>query len=878
MRLLALLFGFLCLGSIAAAQPLLPVNYDPSIPTLQETIGHDSGAEITTPNEALTYFETLQAAAPDRMRITKYATSWEARDLVYGVIASSESMARIDEIKADMATLASGRATASEQDAIVARTPAVVWLAYSVHGNEISGTDAGLALAYHLLATEGDAVVDGILENTIVIIDPMQNPDGRNRFVTSFETARGLVPTGDRYAAEHDEPWPGGRPNHYLFDLNRDWFALTQPETRGKVAAVREWNPVALADVHEMSGDSTYFFPPAARPFNPQLTATQRAKQDLFGQNYARWFDREGIEYFTREVYDGFYPGYGDMWPALNGAIAMTFEQGSARGLKWDRATGGALTYRDGVRAHFLSSLSTAETVANNKTLFLNDYAAYRRDAIAEGQRADDRYFIFDLAVNRWQTELTGRKLAEQGIEVYRVTGQASLCGTDYSDGALVIDTAAPTRKLAKTLLAENTPLAEGFIAEQEARRANGQSAQLYDVTAWSVPLMSGLSSRSCARADLGSAESLSADEPMPTIPVSGNSDFAYAVPWTDAGQAKLVVEALKLGIKGKTTELGFTAGGRTFPRGTVVFSRAANPDADFTQLERAATRLGVELVGLSSSWTQVGPNLGSANFKPIKMPRIAMAWGEGVRSLDAGAMRYVLEQKFGVPVTPIRLRTLPRADLARYDVLILPEGRYSGGGLRSAVTGFANAGGVVIGSGSAVGYLADPSVGLLSTQKENAWTDPDAETGQSGGDEGVTDGSLILDDEAYAAVTAASENAPDYVPGVLLNAVADEGHWLSTGYNAAIGLYVGRDIYAPLKTDEGANVFRYASEDNVLASGYLWKENAAQLAFKPFIMQQNSGAGMAIGFTQSPVSRAYLDGLDLVLLNAILLGPAYTN
>ncbi|MEM6412292.1 MAG: M14 family zinc carboxypeptidase, partial [Pseudomonadota bacterium] len=309
-RIAALLLLFVA-PAFAGAQPFLDGTYNEAIPTIEAVLGHDHGDEISTPDEVLEYLEVLAEASPERMSIVPYAQSWEGRDLVYAVIASPDTMARLEAIKSDLAALGSGLSNASERSALVARTPAVVWLGYGIHGNEISGSDAALTLAYHLLAAEDDPVVNDILANTIVIIDPNQNPDGRNRFVNSFEAARGLEITGDRYAAEHDEPWPGGRFNHYLFDMNRDWFTLSQPETIGRIAALQEWQPVAVVDAHEMGGDQTYFFPPVARPINPNVTEAQLAKEDLIGRNHARYFDREGIEYFTREIFDAFYPGYG---------------------------------------------------------------------------------------------------------------------------------------------------------------------------------------------------------------------------------------------------------------------------------------------------------------------------------------------------------------------------------------------------------------------------------------------------------------------------------------------------------------------------------------------------------------------------------------
>ena len=250
----------------ARAQSLLEGEFDPAIPTLEEVAGHGWGEQITAPHRILDYFEALEQAAPDRFRLVQYATSWEGRPLVYAVVTSAANMARIEEIKADLQALAAG--SAPSPDALP-----VTWLSYGVHGDEISSSDAALALAYHLLASERDEAVDTILSNSVVIIDPSQNPDGRARFVSKYYEQLGIAPFADRHTAGHDQPWPGGRYNHYLFDLNRDWFALTQPETIGKVAAIREWQPVVVVDAHEMGGDETYFFPPSADPFNPHITA-----------------------------------------------------------------------------------------------------------------------------------------------------------------------------------------------------------------------------------------------------------------------------------------------------------------------------------------------------------------------------------------------------------------------------------------------------------------------------------------------------------------------------------------------------------------------------------------------------------------------------
>ncbi|WP_205967412.1 M14 family metallopeptidase [Aquisalinus luteolus] len=879
MHLIRFFAGMACAASLstslattAAAQTYPSADYSDNIPTLEAVIGHDHGEELTTPSEIVEYFEALAAADPTRMQVRSYGETWQGRDLTYAIISSPENMQRLEDIQADLSTLASGEALSDSQ---LDETPAVVWLSYGVHGDEITPPDSGVFMAYHLLAAEGNALVDTILDNTIVIIDPAQNPDGRNRFVQSFISTRGLEAQGDRYAAEHDQPWPRGRYNHYMFDLNRDWFAMTQPETKGKVAAVLEWHPVVYVDSHEMSGDSTYFFPPSADPFNPNITDDQRATQVRLGQNMARYFDEFGVPYFTREVYDAFYPGYGDMWPTLNGAVAMTFEQASPRGLVWQRRDGTELTYAEGVRNNVLSSLATLETVARNKEDFLRDYGAYRRSAISEASGAE-RYYVFDLSSGRYEAESLARRLVAQGIEVQRAPAGSRHCGAAYDAGALIVDGAQPQGRLIRTLLSPSTDLPPDFVEEQESRRERDLGHELYDVTAWSLPLMDGVEARQCATVALGSATAVSADDPIPAMTTPGGS-YGQIVPWTDSGQARLVIAALRAGLQGRTTDEPFTKDGRVFPAGTVVFPAAGNPGDMAAKLRGMAERIGAELVPMNDSWVEDGPNFGSSAFATMTAPRIAMAWGEGTDATSAGNTRFVLERDLGLPVTPIRASSLARADLSEYDVLILPDnyGGLAGEiGRADAIKTFVRNGGVLVAISGSVSMLASEDYGLLSTKLEYAATE-DEEKRKEDAEGSRAPGTILDSDEAYEAQIRNTQERPEDVPGVILRAVANTDHWLAAGYDGANVLVTGADIYRPLNDGDGTNVFRFAQADDMLLSGYLWEENRAQLAYKPFVMAQRQGDGLVIGFTQSPTTRAYLNGLNLLLANAVVLAPA---
>ncbi len=850
----------------AQAQSFAQGDFDPAIPTLTATAGHAPGSRITSPDQAYAYLEALAAAAPDRAKLVQYATSWEGRPLYYLVLSAPANIARLDAIKADMADIAAGRA--GNGTALP-----VTWLAYGVHGNEISSTDAALMTAYHLLAAKDDARAAKIMAQTILVIDPMQNPDGRARFVNNFLASTGIVADADRQAAEHDEPWPSGRVNHYMFDLNRDWFTLSQPETRGKVAAIRQWNPVVVVDLHEMGGDETYFFSPAAQPFSPNLTPAQIRAYELIGRYNAAAFDARGEPYFTREVYDLFYPGYGDTWNAHQGAIGSTYEQGSSRGLVWKRRDGTELTYADTVANHFTASLATAAAVADNPQKFLADFAAYR--AANAGGAAGKGSYVIDLGKRRWNAERLGRRLAAQGITVLRREDATSICGKSYPAGYLAVPQAQPAARLIRSLLDRDTPLPPDFLAEQERRRSVDLPHELYDVTAWSVGPMAGVEVALCNAAVSGDV--MAADTPI-AAKAEGSGSFAVAVPWTDSGQARLVTLALREGIEGRVTDRAFTAGGREFPRGTVVFPAGANTPEKMARLMALAGEVGAQTVALDSGWVESGPNLGSERFVRLTVPRVAVAWDDGVSPLSAGSLRYVLEQRIGLPVTPIRTARLGRADLGEYDVVLVPEGDPSavlGEGGQRNLRSFVQRGGVLVAIGDSLETFSSGDNPLLAVKREAALgRDPAAAEDKDKG--ALAEAIAIASDAEYREAIKDQAALPDTLPGALLNVAGEPDHFLSAGYDSgAVVLATGTQIFTPLGRHKGVNVMRFAAPGNLIASGYVWEENRRQLAYKPYLMAQPQGRGLVIGFAHDPSTRAYLEGLDLLIANAVLVAPS---
>lgn len=880
---------FLCLAGLSlAAQPKFEywpgAQYDPSIPTAKKVLGFDIGERLTTPSQVIQYLKALQTAAPGKIKIFTYGKSWENRPLIVAAISSEANIRRLDEIKAQQKRIADPRKTSeAEARKIIATLPAIVELAYLVHGNESSGTEAALLTAYHLLAARNDKLTAEALDKTVILIDPCQNPDGRNRFVNSYEQAEGLEPDAFPLSAEHDEPWPGGRSNHYNFDMNRDWFALTQPETKARVKLLLDWIPLVFADLHEMSGESTYYFAPEAVPYNPNITTEQRSSLDIFGKNNAQWFDQFGFAYFTREVFDEFYPGYGASWPLYYGGIGMTYENASLRGLKYQKADGTLVTYPQSVQKHFVASIATCEAAAKNREKLLANFWEYRKTAVEEGSKGDIREYVLVRKGDTATVDKLAQLLAEQGIEVQRARVAFASAGKDFPAGSYRISLAQPMKRLAKTLLDANTPLEKEFLTEQERRRKRKLRDEIYDVTAWSLPLLYGVEAVALNAPSTVQAEPVIAGETTPGRIEGGKAAVAYLVPWGSTASARLLSAMLREGLRINSTDKAFTQGGRKYPAGTLVVQVKQNPATVHDTMAKLVPESGAEVVATNSGWVEDGVNFGSGNVSTIPKIRIAMAYDSPVSSLSAGHARWMIERQYGYPVTPIRASRLGFADLSKFHVLILPEGGYGGvmGGAGARLKSWVQSGGVLIALGGAVSSLTDSRVGLLAMQQESLAKPgaPAPAKPEAPGTDGRVTGKLLAKEEDFDKAITADSEVPDDVAGVLVRAKVDQEHWLTAGAPETVNVLVsGRAIFSPIKIDKGVNAAYFKGPDDLLASGYLWEENRKQLAFKPFLVIQREGRGHVIGFTADPNFRGYMDGLNLLFLNAVFRAPAHSG
>ena len=868
-------------------------KYDSQIPTLKQIVGHEVGERITFHHEMERYLQALEKAAPNRLKIFKHGETWEGKALYHIAIGSPENIARLDAIKSGMRQLADPRTTSkSEADKLISSLPSLVWLAYSVHGNEISSTDAALMTAYHLLAAQGDSLVENALKNSVVIIDPMQNPDGRDRFINYFRQNVGLIPNEDLQSAEHNEVWPGGRTNHYLFDMNRDWFAQTQPETQGRAKAYLDWFPLVFVDLHEMGTHSSYYFAPQALPLNPNMPKFQLEWFTKFGRNNAKWFDKFRFDYFTREGYDAFYPGYGEGWPTFHGSIGMTYEQASARGLVARRDDETVMHYRDSVQHHFISSLSTIENTANNRESLLKYFYEFRRTAIEESKTEIVKEYIIAPGNDPRRAERFAAMLMNNGIEVKRAdVAFTNAKARDYYEdklesrqfpaGSFIVSLSQPAKRLLKTLMDKKTEQDKEFVDEQRKRLSNRQRDEFYDVTAWSLPLLWDVNAFT-AEAESKGNFTLLKDKPNYQGSVKGNkANLAYLMNWNSQKSAMALADLFRQDIRVYSADKEFKLASTIFQRGSLVIKVKDNPADLHERLQKVATTHGVDFQSTDDSWVDSGINLGSANVQYLKKPRVALAYNTPTSTNSVGWVRYLIEQKFGYPVTTIRTEQIGSADLSKYNVLILPEGSRSGYSQMlnpSKLREWCSNGGTLITIGEAAAWAADDKIGLLGTKLEKRKR-VDAKPAETKAES--KDGKVPVQPEETAkgidkTIEPDDEN-PSNTPGAIVRLSVNQEHWLGFGYGENTNVIVESNrIFTPLKLDKGVNVARYLPQGKMLLSGLMWDDAQAQLPGKAFLMYSRIGSGHIVAFAEEPNYRAFLDGLNLMMMNAVFLGPGH--
>ena len=870
--------------------PLFPegARYDPAISTTEGTLGYALGDRMTDHAALQSY---MQALSRDTTRVFQrtYGLSHEGRALRYLIISDPLNMARLEEIRRASVRLSDPRALSLEAaEEIVRANPVIVWLSYSVHGDEHSSTEAALAVAYHLAAARDEATV-AMLRQAVVIIDPVQNPDGRERFINYARQVAGPNPRTDPLAADHDQPWPGGRYNHYLFDLNRDWFLQTQPETLGKVGAFLEWMPQVHVDLHEMDSNSTYYFAPPAEPVNKNIPEMVRKWWRVFGQANAAAFDREGFEYYTGERFDGYYPGYGDSWPTLHGAIGMTYEQASPRGMAIERKDGTILTLREATRHHLISSLTTVATAAANRAELLSDYLTFRREAGQPRGTDSTKAWLIPPSVPSTALRLASL-LARQGVEVLRADEPFSARASGYDGakaetrkfpaGTFIIPAAQPAGRLATALMELDPLLDERFIGEEFERRRLKETSEFYDVTSWSLPVVTGAETwwttdQVRAATTRTGPSDLKPSGRVTTSP-EGTTPYAYLLKYDGNEAAMSLVSLLNLagpsasGLKVQAAGKPFRVGSESFAAGTVILKTHLNPGNLGEILRKEAETFGVTFHAVATGLTDEGPDLGSSSVVTLKLPRVAVAFGEPVSPTSYGATAHLFEGVLGLPFTPIRPTSLSDADLARYNVLILPDAagspgykEYIGSKGLERIKSWIEGGGTLVTLRRASSYVVGKETGLTTVKRLfKPSAKPDEATVGANQTEGGQEG-------------AGKMEPPDPVPGAILRVAIESSRYLGFGYGREGAVMVNSDlVFSP--SAEGTNVVTFAAKDRLRLAGFLWDESAQLLAGAAYLVEEKRGRGRVILFADDPNFRGCWETLTRMFLNSVVFAPSF--
>jgi hypothetical protein len=881
--------------------------YRAEVPRPDSLLGYPPGTRHTQYHAQQAALERLVAASGGRAAFEDIGVTEEGRRMRVVLISSPANLARRDKIRADLARLTDPRSLSpADARAILDRTPVAVFLSYSIHGNEPAGFEAVPWVAYQLLASENPETA-GWLDSVLVILNPAANPDGHERFAVWYNSVfPGADGTAEPASYEWSEPWSvWGRYSHYRFDMNRDLIAQSQAPTRAMLAAMRRWNPQVVVDLH--STTEQYFFPPFAEPVNANIPAASLRWVEVFGRGNAQAFDRYGWQYFTRDVFDGHYPGYFDASPTTAGATGMTYETDGGKALQRRRADNTVITFREGIAHHYVASLATIETAARNRGARLADFHEFYRSAVDGAGRARMKRIVITPDHDPTNGARLAALLLGHGVEVRRATASfASATAHPYlggsSDrrsagppvrqtfpaGALVVDLAQPRGRMAKALLEPDADVPadfrmrqlEKFARNQRRGDAGGERYEFYDVTAWSLPYTLGLDAwwTEDAAPVAGDLLTLPADGSFRALApgggVSGKAQSAYVFPNDGQAAAELALALLADGFVLNAATEPLRADGRTWPRGTFVARVVRNPERLHERIAALSTSTGVPVTAVQSAFPDSGPvGIGSTSVRPVFRPRVLVAAGDGVSQTSYGSLWHFLERDLRYPFVPVGLNAIGRITLSDYNVLIVPGGSAArvrqelGEAGIARLKAWVREGGVVVAWGGAALFLSAKGVDL-STVKRLGEPPEDEKEKEPKGD------SLPAAPRFMPPLPSptADTNAVEPIPGAIFRASLDRTHWLTYGYERAeLAVMVsGSTLFTPSRT--GANPVAFVG-DSLRLSGFTWPNTERLLKGTVWAAVEDQGSGHVVLLADDPLFRAFWRGTARLVTNAILFG-----
>ena len=816
MRLLLHFFAIYLISFISIAQNLK----SPS-----EFLGYEIGTEFSRHNQVVDYFEYVTEKMNENVILKSYGETYERRPLVYAILSSKKNINEIEKIRlANLEVLKEKPSKLNDK--------AIVWLSYSVHGNESSSTEASMQTLFNLLTKNYE-----LLENTIVIIDPCLNPDGRDRYANWYNQIRTTPYTTNKVSREHSEPWPGGRANHYLFDLNRDWAWLTQIESELRLKEYQKWLPHVHVDFHEQGIDEPYYFAPAAEPYHEVITRWQRDFQAMIGNNNAKYFDKNGWLYFTKEFFDLLYPSYGDTYPTYLGAIGMTYEQagGGIAGLGIINSEGKNLTLVDRVKHHTISGISTVEISSLNAKKLNNEFVEFfrhndkkTRNYILNGDK--DKIDKLGKFLKKHQINFFSTK--KQKLNVFSYNENKSISYTT-KQADIVVPTSQSRRKLVDVLFERTTKLSDSVT---------------YDITAWSLPYVYGLN------AYLTDKEVEKLDYKINTKDNSIDKNaIAYASVWNEIEDAKFLSSLLNNNIKVRYNKKDIQTGDLFLSKGSMIIYKGDQIIENFEDiLFKEAKNFNIKLSSIYSGISISGPDLGSDSVKLIKNKKIAILSGDdnqnSVSSLNYGSIWHFFEQELRYPLTHLNIKDFKRVSLDKFDVLIIPDGYYGSIGNESnldKIESWMYKGGNIIAFEDAIKIFSNKEGFSVKTKK--------------------------IKEEEKEEVNfedISRNNIQNYLAGAIFKVKIDETHPLAFGYNKEYySLKTSTSTYELL--ENGYNVGKIENlKNNIL--GFVGDKIKTKLKNSLVFGHERIGRGNIVYFVDNVMFRSFWENGKMFLANSV--------
>lgn len=837
---------FILLFSITAtAQELsyyLPQNiqYDPRIPKPEDVIYHHVGEWHVTHDRLVNYMKAIDAAS-DRVSLETMGLSYESRPQVLLIITSPANHARLEEIRQQHIKLTDPAQSGSVD---ISNMPIVVYIGHSIHGNEASGANASLLSAYYLAAAQGKEI-DELLNNTIILFDPSFNPDGLQRFSTWANQHKSKNLVSDPASREFNEVWPGGRFNHYWFDLNRDWLPAVHRESQNRLEWFHRWKPNILTDHHEQGSSATFFFQPGVpsrvNPITPLKNQELTAK---LGKFHAAYLDKIGSLYFTKESYDDFYYGKGSTYPDVNGAIGILFEQASSRG-HLQETDNGLLTFPFTIRNQFTTTLSTLEGARQLRTEFLQWQKDFYTTAIKEAAASPVKGYVFGGSTDKTKSAIFTEMLLRHQIQVYEPGKATTINGTQFNPGdAYYVPTDQPQFRLIQAIFTKTLEYKDSLF---------------YDITAWTLPLAYGLS---YAEANAVQAASLTGGKRIlqpraMTGTLAGKSEYAYLFDWNEFYAPRALYELQQAGVLTKVATTAFevtVAGGtRKFQPGSIlvpVSLQSMDSEKLFTLLKGIATNNGIEICPVSSGASVTGSDLGSRNFAVTQKPRIAMIVGTGANATDAGEVWHLLDQRFNMPATHLEQGMFNQADLTRYNTLIMVGGRYSTLN-KDKLKEWIESGGTLILTEESITWAQQAGISSVGFKRTRS----------------ATDSATVIPYADLGQVRGAQQ-----MSGAIFSADFDPTHPLAYGYpGKTVSLFKANNVFLEVPRNRNAAPFQYGKAP--LQSGWLSQQNYAALKNSAAVVVNAVGSGRVINIADNPNFRAFWLGGTKLMMNAIFFG-----